>query len=161
MTISKDSSLVDVAFAVCTALDQSGITAVLTGGSAATYYAPEAYQSMDIDFVITFRPEDAMGRDALNTLGFTRTEDYYLHQKCIYPLEFPPGPLMVGDDHISNWSTYNLDGQILHTLTPTGGGTIKRSGISGERSLKKQHAHANHGMDPLMNYFMGKITSPV
>ncbi len=29
------------------------IRAALTGGSAATFYAPDAYQSRDLDFVIT------------------------------------------------------------------------------------------------------------
>jgi hypothetical protein len=62
--IEGGSSLVDVAFAVCTALDRDGITAVLTGGSAATFYAPEAYQSEDADFVLSFdaRPSDARNR---------------------------------------------------------------------------------------------------
>lgn len=53
--ITASSTIVDVAFAVCTALERAKIIAVLTGGSAATYYAPEAYQSRDLDFVITLR----------------------------------------------------------------------------------------------------------
>ena len=41
--IGLNSSLTDVAFAVCTALHEAGYTVILTGGSAATFYAPEAY----------------------------------------------------------------------------------------------------------------------
>ena len=52
MNITRESSLREVAFAVCTALHERGIEVVLTGGSAATVYAPHAYQSRDIDFVI-------------------------------------------------------------------------------------------------------------
>jgi hypothetical protein len=52
--ITETSSLEDVCFAACTALERAGTVAVLTGGSAATYYAPEAYQSGDADFIITF-----------------------------------------------------------------------------------------------------------
>ena len=51
MRIDGRTSLVEVATAVCTALEQAGVTAVLTGGSAATFHAPEAYQSSDIDVV--------------------------------------------------------------------------------------------------------------
>lgn len=40
-----------------TALTEAGVTAVLTGGSAATFYAPHAYQSGDLDFVVTM-PDD-------------------------------------------------------------------------------------------------------
>lgn len=53
--ITTSSSLTDVAFAVCTALHRAGYTSVLTGGSAATFYAPTAYQSKDLDFVITLQ----------------------------------------------------------------------------------------------------------
>jgi hypothetical protein len=45
------ASLIDGAFAVCTALDAAGFTAILCGGSAATFYAPGAYVSADNDFV--------------------------------------------------------------------------------------------------------------
>jgi hypothetical protein len=41
------ATLTDVAFAVCTALERAGEYAVLVGGSAATYYAPEAYESRE------------------------------------------------------------------------------------------------------------------
>lgn len=56
--INRRSSLVDVAFAVCTALDQAGAVAVLVGGSAAAYYTSR-YRSHDADFVITFAPLSA------------------------------------------------------------------------------------------------------
>lgn len=38
IAIHEESSLSDVAFAVCTALHRAGTTAVLTGGSAAAFY---------------------------------------------------------------------------------------------------------------------------
>ena len=44
-SLSASATFTDVAFAVCTALDRAGEHAVLCGGSAATYYAPEAYES--------------------------------------------------------------------------------------------------------------------
>ncbi len=39
-------------FCRCTVLDHAGTKAVLTGGSAAIYYSPHRYQSLDADFVI-------------------------------------------------------------------------------------------------------------
>lgn len=50
--ISKTSTLEDVCFEVTEALDLHGFTAVLTGGSAASMYAPNAYMSQDADFVL-------------------------------------------------------------------------------------------------------------
>ncbi len=114
--ISSESTLSDVAFAVCTALDRTGFVAVLTGGSAATYYAPDAYQSLDIDFVLTFQGKG--GEAALRSLGFRRKADFYVHPQSRFPLEFPPGPLAIGDDLVTTWRTVRRDDEVLHVLTP-------------------------------------------
>lgn len=44
--ITASSTLTDVAFAVCTALADKGFIAVLTAGSAATFYAPPVRQTI-------------------------------------------------------------------------------------------------------------------
>lgn len=115
--IGPTSSLTDIAFAVCTALDRQGFHAVLTGGSAATYYAPEAYQSGDLDFVITLRGTG--GEAALAALGFSRKRDFYHHPSSHFVLEFPPGPLAVGEDLIKAWSTVRRDDEVLYVLSST------------------------------------------
>jgi hypothetical protein len=115
--ITKASTLTDVAFHVCTALEGASVTAVLTGGSAATFYAPDAYQSRDIDFVITVWAPNA--ERALLDAGFTRDIDCYVHPDTVFPIEFPQGPLMVGDDHIRTWNTVRRDSEVLNVLTPT------------------------------------------
>ena len=115
--ITRASTLTDVAFHVCTALDRHGVTAVLTGGSAATYYAPDAYQSRDLDFVITIWAPD--GEHALIAAGFERRVDHYVHPETPYPVEFPPGPLAVADDRITRWQTDHRGEELLHVLTPT------------------------------------------
>lgn len=114
--ITASSTLPDVAFAVCTALHHAGFVAVLTGGSAATFYAPEAYQSLDIDFVLTFSGKD--GEAALTALGFSRKGDFYVHTASRYPLEFPPGPLAIGEDLVTAWRTERRGEQLLHVLSP-------------------------------------------
>ena len=98
-----------------------GVTAVLTGGSAATYYAPEAYQSADIDFVVVvFEAEDPDNVEhELETLGYRRKRDHYRHESNPYSIEFPAGPLAVGGDLIREWRTEQIPGGILHVLDPT------------------------------------------
>jgi hypothetical protein len=54
-SLDAESTLTDVAFIVCTALERAGEPAVLCGGSAATFYAPEKYESRDLDFVLHLR----------------------------------------------------------------------------------------------------------
>jgi hypothetical protein len=118
--IDEHASLTDVAFIVCTALDAVGTTSVLTGGSAATFYAPDAYQSSDLDFVITFSgPEKGAAVKALSQLGYALDGACYVHPRSPFPIEFPRGPLMVGDDHITTWATVTRGEQRLHVLNPT------------------------------------------
>ena len=111
------SALRDVAFTVCTALDRAGFVVVLTGGSAATFYAPDAYQSKDLDFVITLRGK--AGQQALKTVGYEPKNDYYVHNASPFLLEFPPGPLAIGEDAITHWDTVRRKGEMLNVLSPT------------------------------------------
>jgi hypothetical protein len=115
--IGASSTLTEVAYAVCTALDHARFTAVLTGGSAATFYAPEAYLSDDLDFVLALRGTN--GESVLKQLGYERRGDFYVHPSSRFSLEFPPGPLAIGDDLIRTWSTFRRRGEVLHVLTPT------------------------------------------
>jgi hypothetical protein len=121
LTIRKSSSLADVAFAVCTVLKKSELTGVLAGGSAATYYAPDVYQSRDLDFVITIAT--ARGRKqagaALIELGYRLSGQTYIHSSNTFTVEFPPGPLAIGDDLVVKWNTVTQRSEILHVLTPT------------------------------------------
>ena len=117
--ITARSTLKDVAFEVCTCLDRAGITAVLTGGSAATVYAPDAYQSADLDFVVQFTSGSPRPPDPLQGIGYKLEGNYYVHESNPLILEFPAGPLSVGRDLISQWTTLESRDRILHILTPT------------------------------------------
>lgn len=121
MTIGITSSLTDVAFAVCTALNKCDVTGVLVGGSAATYYAPRAYQSRDLDFIITLAiPRDRKRAGAaIIDLGYRLVNQTYVHKRNPFTVEFPPGPLAIGDDLIKNWNTVRRRDDILHVITPT------------------------------------------
>lgn len=119
MGITRDSSLREVAFAVCTALERVGVTAVLTGGGAATLYAPEAIQSFDLDFVLeVYSDENSPGR-ALEELGFQREGHDYRHRTSRFQLEFPVGPLAIGDERIERWNTLREGSELLHVITAT------------------------------------------
>ena len=59
------------------------------------------------------------GADVLHQLGYRRTADFYVHSGSPFPLEFPPGPLMVGDDLIDRWDTIRRADQVLYVLSAT------------------------------------------
>jgi hypothetical protein len=117
--IDQKSQLIDVAFTVCTAMQQAGIVAVLTGGSAATVYAPHAYQSRDCDFIISMAKAGANGNVVMNELGYKETGGTFSHINNRYTVEFPKGPLSVGDEIIAEWKTLHRELELLHILAPT------------------------------------------
>ena len=98
MTLTSRSPLADVAAAVAAALRDAGIVAVLTGGACATLYSDGAYQSHDLDFILRGSANRRSLDDAMATLGFTRNRDRYVHATTPFFVEFPRGPLAIGDD---------------------------------------------------------------
>ena len=121
--IDGRSTLVDVAFAVCSKLTERGLPVVLVGGSAATYYAPDAYQSYDADFVALFSANES---NANNLLSAMRELGYELEGKMFrhlhgnpFTVEFPKGPLGVGGDYVKRYETVRRDSQMLNIVSAT------------------------------------------
>jgi hypothetical protein len=114
------ASLIDVAFAACTVLAGAGEVAVLCGGSAAAYYVPERYQSLDIDFVLQVGAAPHIVNRALATIGYERLADgFYRNAVLPYTLAFPVGPLAIGREYIRSWRTDRRGEQLLRVYTPT------------------------------------------
>ena len=117
--LQADASLVDIAFAACTALDRAGETAVLCGGSAAAYYVPDRYRSLDLDFVLHVGAAPHIVNRALAEIGYHRTyEGFYAHEHLAFTIEFPVGPLSIGRDAISSWRIDHRGDLLLNVLTP-------------------------------------------
>jgi hypothetical protein len=114
------ATLTDIAFAVCSALERAGQRAVLCGGSAATFYAPHAYQSRDLDFVLSFTARTRDIDDALRPLGYERApEQLYRHPAILYTVEFPRGPLAIGSETVTAYATECRGAEVLHVYSPT------------------------------------------
>jgi hypothetical protein len=120
MKLTNTATLIDVAFAVCTALDRAGTVGVLTGGSAATYYVPERYQSLDVDFVLRVVPQQGAVDEAMASLGYHRAPSgIYEHSDLAITVEFPRGPMGIGRDLIQTWATERRGDELLHVLAVT------------------------------------------
>ncbi len=117
--IHAGSSLIDGAFVVCTALDAAGFAAILCGGSAATYYAPDAYMSADNDFVMTVDIPRREISAILAPLGFRENGRIYIHDAVVWTVDFPRGPLAIGRDVVTSWLTERRGDELLHVISPT------------------------------------------
>ena len=120
LQILPGDDLTTIAFKVCTALDSGGYRAVLTGGSAATAYAPEAYQSADLDYIANFAYFKEEFDAILNEIGYSRrTLRVYACPVTPLTLEFPNDENMIGSDYVKDFATLERDGMKLYILTPT------------------------------------------
>lgn len=116
--ITQASSLVDVAFEVCTALDRVGVRALLVGGSAATFYTGD-YQSKDADFVVTMAPLGVDVQAAVADLGLRLVGQHYEHLDSEYTIDFLGGPPGIGEDVVTTWNTVRRDDLVLHVYSRT------------------------------------------
>lgn len=121
--ITEKSTVEQVAAIVSDALDNAGITATLSGGSAVTIYSDNAYLSRDLDFVTAAMVADLA--PVLKALGFEHTGvprlSQFSHPKVEWYVEFPPSPLMFGHLYVNpaDCAVIELPVGRLRIITPT------------------------------------------
>ena len=96
------TSIIELAAIVAEHLHQHEIEAVLVGGLAVEIYSENLYLTKDIDMVNTNykKPEDV--HQAMAELGFYKQGRVYVNETTDITIEFPPGPLSVGDELIKH-----------------------------------------------------------
>jgi len=114
MKLSGRSSLGVVAAAVAGALRAHKISAVLTGGACAALYSAGAYHSRDLDFIVVESATRKQMDTAMESIGFTRRRDRYVHPRARFYVEFPRGPLAIGGEYrIRPVTRSTLHGRVL------------------------------------------------
>jgi hypothetical protein len=121
--ITERSSVEEVAAIVSDALEDAGITATLSGGSAVTIYSNNAYLSRDLDFVTSAMVDDL--KPVLERLGFEHAGvprlSQFSHPRVEWYVEFPPSPLTFGNLHVNpeDCAVIELPVGKLRIITPT------------------------------------------
>jgi len=101
----SDTSIVELAAIVAEHLRQHGIDVVLVGGLAVEIYTDNLYLTKDIDMVNTNYKKPAQLNKAMSEIGFRKKGRVYVSDTTDITVEFPPGPLSVGDDFITLTTT--------------------------------------------------------
>ncbi|MEM6448112.1 MAG: hypothetical protein AAF704_16335 [Cyanobacteria bacterium P01_D01_bin.123] len=93
MSVTKDTSLQELAVLASAALESAGIRAVLSGGAAVSIYSDNAYESADLDFITSEGRKELAA--AIGQLGFVSVgrSRMFEHPESNWYIEFPPGPL--------------------------------------------------------------------
>ena len=101
-------------------LAKVGIEAVLVGGAVVAIYSKGVYRSGDLDFIIENKWKEGTDR-VLISLGFEKIRGrHYEHPECSHLIiEFPPGPVSIGDDYRIVPDEIEVEGQKLKLFSPT------------------------------------------
>jgi hypothetical protein len=100
-------------------LKSKNIDAVLVGGAVVSIYTDGLYESGDLDFILTdFFIKNIP--EVMKEIGFMKKGRHYVHPEChhLY-IEFPKGPLEIGDDFNVIPDEITVEGKKIKILSPT------------------------------------------
>ncbi len=112
-------SVEELAGLVCETLANVGITTTLTGGACVAIWSEGKYVSRDLDFIEEGPVPRRKVKDALATIGFKEKDRYFINPETDFYVEFPTGPLTVGDERVEEVEIRSTGGGNLRLLTPT------------------------------------------
>jgi hypothetical protein len=112
-------SIGELAALVAGHLRSKGIEVVLVGGACISIYTENRYSSFDLDFVATGIASRKQIKAALAELNFFENQRYFKNSETDFFVEFPSGPLAVGDEPPAEISTITFPTGILRLLSPT------------------------------------------
>ena len=100
-------------------LTEHGFDAVLVGGAVVSIYTNGAYESGDLDFIIQNIMKDKLP-EVMKKIRFIKKGRHYVHPDCKHLfVEFPSGPLGIGEDTNIKPVTVEEKGREFKILSPT------------------------------------------
>ncbi len=115
----KNMTMPELASFICTALSRKGIEVVLSGGSCVEIYSRGNYTSLDIDLINRYNDTFFKIKSVMEDLGFEENGKYFVYKNTSYFIEFPSGPLGVGDAPVKTVEKLTTRYGTLKLLTAT------------------------------------------
>lgn len=115
----KNMDLKELGGLICDALIAKDIHVVLSGGSCVEIYSRGEYTSWDLDLINQYNEQFKKIHAVMKELGFKEHNKYFVHNDTKYFIEFPSGPLGVGDAPVENIAEIDTVAGVLRLLTPT------------------------------------------
>jgi hypothetical protein len=100
-------------------LRAKGIEVILAGGAAVAIYSNNKYVSKDLDLINIYGANRRKIRAALLEIGFYEEGRYFKHPDSQFFIEFPPGPLTIGEEPVSQIIEKKLSTGTLKIISPT------------------------------------------
>lgn len=109
----------ELAAFICQSLMDAGIVVTLTGGACVAVWSNGEYVSKDLDFIEQGTVPRREIRAVLKDAGFVEDGRYFVHAETDFFIEFPAGPLAVGDEPVAGISERRNATGKLRLLSPT------------------------------------------
>jgi hypothetical protein len=100
-------------------LRQKQIEVVLAGGAAVAIYSNNKYVSKDLDLINIYGVNRRKIREAMLEIGFFEQGRYFRHPDSQFFVEFPPGPLAIGEEPVKQIIEKRLSTGTLKLISPT------------------------------------------
>jgi hypothetical protein len=115
----ENMSQAELAAYIQDTLQESGIKVVLSGGSAASFYSSNKYVSKDLDLINANFARRRDIKSAMEKIDFREQGRYFIHSDTEYYVEFPDGPLSVGEEPIKEINEFKLPTGTLRVISAT------------------------------------------
>jgi hypothetical protein len=112
-------NLAELAAYVQTHLSVEGIEVVLSGGATVSFYSSNKYVSKDVDLINVNFVRRSRIKTVMIAMGFEENGRYFQHPESRYLVEFPDGPLSVGEEPVKEVADIKLSTGTLRVISPT------------------------------------------
>jgi hypothetical protein len=115
----KNMTQIEVAAYVQSHLQNEGIHVVLSGGSAVSFYSSNKYVSKDLDLInANFSKRQAI-KTVMEKMGFHEQGRYFIYSETSFFVEFPDGPLSVGEEPVKEVDEFKMATGTLKIISAT------------------------------------------
>jgi len=115
----KNMSQVELAAYVQSHLRKEAINVVLSGGSAVSFYSGNQYVSKDLDLINANFAKRKDIKTVMEKIGFHEQGRYFVNPEMQFFIEFPEGPLSVGEEPIKVIDEFKLTTGTLRIISAT------------------------------------------
>lgn len=118
--LDEIKTLEETAAYICTKLKEKRIDVVLSGGSCMEIYTKSNFSSLDIDFIPNPSVTSKQIEETMLELGFEKVPPrYYKYYNNPNYIEFPTGPVSLGNQLTKEFNELKTQVGTLKLLTPT------------------------------------------
>ncbi|HKG54303.1 MAG TPA: hypothetical protein VKB04_08570 [Anaerolineales bacterium] len=115
----KNISQVELAAYIQDSLQAEAINVVLSGGSAVSFYSSDKYVSKDLDLINTNFARRSKIKSVMEMINFHERGRYFVNPETNFFVEFPDGPLAVGEEPVKEINKFELATGTLRIISPT------------------------------------------